>query len=331
MIPAEKSEFIVSAASHPGKGGEHNEDRFRIEAFSLDEEGKRGSLLAILADGIGAQRAGEVAAELAVEAVTRSVAQSDASQPTGILQAAIIQAGQVIRHRADNSPEWKGMGSTILCVWLIGRRLYMASVGNSRAFLMRQNNLYMINLPHKHPRHNVAEVKPSRGKSTEAEDPLLGYLGSASPIEVDFRLITNAGFQRESTHRNQGLRLQPNDRLLLCSDGLGDTLKHSEIREILGSRELVNVAPALIELALEKGVGQNLTALAIAVPPARPSLLARTISWKRPVVLALLASLLILISLFGWWLWVGKFDSMVNPSSTTISTLTPVATNTATQ
>ncbi|MEX1071662.1 MAG: protein phosphatase 2C domain-containing protein [Anaerolineales bacterium] len=328
MIPAEQSEFRVSTSSHPGKGGEINEDRFRLQAFSLTEREKGDSLFAILADGIGAQRAGEVAAELAVESISRAVSQSDASQPTGILQAAIIQAGQAIRYRSEKRPEWNGMGSTCLCAWLLSRRLYIASVGNSRLFLLRHKHLQQLNVPSHHPRHIAPPVKGRRAKKAETEDPLLGYLGSRSPVDVDLRLVLNSNRQEKSTMRNQGLRLQPNDRLLLCSDGVGDVLTSADILDILGNRELANTAEALVDLALEKGSGQNLTALVIAVPPAQPPLLARRVNWKRPIVIALLALLLIFFGLFAWWLWLGQLGPLGDPTPTAISTLTPVATNT---
>jgi protein phosphatase len=323
MIPAETSEFRVSSASRPGKGGEQNEDRFRIAHFSRDEEKPGDSVFAVLVDGIGAQRAGEVAAELAAEVVLQAVSQSDASQPTGILQAAIIQAGQVVRHRSESRREWNGMGCTTLCAWLLGRKLYAASVGNSRLFLLRQKKLHLLNVPITHPRHAVE--KPRRSRKTQPDDPLLGYLGSKSPVEVDLRLAVEG----HASQRNQGLRLQPNDRLLLCSDGVGDALKSGEIAEILGKRELDLAAQAVVDLALEKGSSNDLTAIVLAVPPGRPPLLARQINWKRALAKVSIVALLILAGLLAWWLWLGQIGVPPGPLGTPINTLTPVITNTA--
>src|SRR3990172_10315093 len=151
MIPAEEAPLRVSTASDPGKGAKHNEDRYRLEAFSLGENDEGEVMFAIVADGLGVHRAGEVAAERAVETIARRVAQSDASQPTAILQAAIIQASQAILYRSESRREWKGMGSTCLCAWLVDDRLYIASVGNSRLFLLRGRKLHQLNVVHQLP------------------------------------------------------------------------------------------------------------------------------------------------------------------------------------
>jgi protein phosphatase len=330
MIPAEISPYPVSESSHAGKGGEINEDRYRVESFFLDEENQFPSLFVIVADGIGAHRAGQVAAKLAVEAITRAVAQSDASQPTGILQAAIIQAGQAILHRAESRREWEGMGSTCLCAWIVNGRLYLASVGNSRLFLLRGRHLQQLNVIQQLPR-DITPPVAKRGRKKQGEDPLRGYLGSKSPVEVELRLVYSPNVQARPSKKSQGLRLLPNDRILLCTDGLGDSLKPSEMLEILGDRDLDSAAPDLVQFALEKGTHANLTAVVIGIPPAKPTLRAEPINWRRAFASVALFGVLVFLSLFAWWLWFSKVSSLNPPTLTPIDTLTPVATNTSTQ
>ena len=96
MIPAEQSHLQIAADSHPGMMGKNNEDQFSVSAFQLSATDTTPSLFAILADGIGGHQAGEVASEIAVEMISQAAAQSDGSQPTAIMQAAIIQASQAI-------------------------------------------------------------------------------------------------------------------------------------------------------------------------------------------------------------------------------------------
>ena len=102
------------------------------------------SLLAVVADGIGGHRAGEVAAELAVELISRSVAESDGQQPLYILQEALIRASQAIHKSAQENPEQRGMGSTCVCAWIIGDNLYTATVGDSRIYLLRAGGIYQL-------------------------------------------------------------------------------------------------------------------------------------------------------------------------------------------
>lgn len=326
MIPTDEPAFPISVASHPGKGEEVNEDRYRVESFFLDEEKEFPSLFAIVADGIGAHRAGQVAAELTVATVTRAVAQSDASQPTGILQAAIIQAGQAVLQRAESRREWKGMGSTCLCAWLVDGRLYTASVGNSRLFLLRGRHLRQLNVTHL-PRETGATEQPKRGRKKISADPPRGYLGSKAPIEVDLRLTLNPSGTGGSK-KHQGLHLLPNDRLLLSTDGLGETLKPGELLEILGDRKLETASPDLVQFALEKGAHANLTAVVIGIPPAAPPLRAESINWRRAIASVFLFGLLVFLGLFAWYLWINQIPSLNLLTNTPLDTLTPIPTTT---
>jgi serine/threonine protein phosphatase PrpC len=322
MIPTEKTEFAVFAATHAGKSGENNEDRYRIETFLFNEENGKESLFAIIADGIGAHRAGEVAAQIAVEIISKAVAQSDASQPTGILEAAIIQASQAIRYRSESRPEWEGMGSTCLSVWLIGNQLFSASLGNSRLYLLRNNEIHQLNVLRRLPGKVAASAKSKKRGSKE--DALGGYLGAKTPVEVDFRLADPAS-NRTST-RNQGLKLLPNDKLLICSDGLGDTLAPQEILEFFSKKDTKGVADELVNFALMKGTDQNVTVLIIGMPAI--SRFVQPVNWLRSVVIALLIVLMTFVGLFSWWMWLGQLDSIRTSPATAISTLTPVSTNT---
>jgi serine/threonine protein phosphatase PrpC len=327
MIPADRTSFRTSAASHAGKGATHNEDRSRIEAFLLSEDSAAESIFAVIADGIGTHSAGEVAAELAVDTITSVIAVSDASQPTGILEAAIIQASQTTLFRSESRPEWKGMGSTVLCAWVIGRKLYIASVGNSRIYLLRGRRLQQLNVTQRLAGKQPVVAPKKRGK-TLANDPLLGYLGAKSPVDVDLRLITEPGREGQNARRNQGFRLQPNDRLLLCSDGLGDALDPKEILEFLGTRQADTAAGDLVQFALEKGTASNLTALVIVIPPGYPPLLKQPINWRRAFSSTFAIAFLIFLGLFSWWLWIGRLEPLTNPVATSINTLTPFPTNT---
>ena len=128
MIPAKRAHLNVAARTHPGMKGKNNEDRYTISAFYVDESQRTPSVLAVVSDGIGGHRAGEVAAEIAIEMINQKIAESDAAQPVIILQEAIIQASEAIRTQAEADTAQRGMGATCVCAWVIGDRLYTASV-----------------------------------------------------------------------------------------------------------------------------------------------------------------------------------------------------------
>ena len=215
-----------------------------------------------------------------------------------------------------------------LCAWLVDGRLYAASVGNSRLFLLRGKQLQQINVIQQLPR-DIVPPAPKRGRKKPSDDPLRGYPGSKSPVEVELRLVYSSTGQARPSKKSQGFRLLPNDRLLLCTDGLGDALKPEEILEILGDRELDSAAPDLVQFALEKGAHDNLTAVVIGIPPAKPPLRTQPINWRRALASVFLFGFLVFLGLFAWWLWIRQIPSLNPPTLTPIDTLTPVATNTA--
>jgi serine/threonine protein phosphatase PrpC len=327
MISTEQSLYLISTASHGGKGGQVNEDRFRVESFYLDESHKRTACFAVLADGVGARRAGQVAAELAVDAIAAFVGQSDASQPTGILQAALVHANRVLLQRAESRPEWEGMGSTCLCAWVIGDKLYAASLGSSRLYLLRGRHLQLLNVLRGLSSDAMPDTKPKRGRKPE-DDALRGYLGSKTQVEVDLKMDWDA---RKPTARNQGLRLLPNDRILLCSDGLGDALKDSEIIETLGERGAEEAASSLVNFGLEKGTAHNMTAIVIAMPPGRPPLAPIAFNWRRALVTIVTFVALVILGLLSWYVWLNSLEIGSPPEPTPIHTLTPIPTNTPIQ
>lgn len=318
MIPIEKGKILVSMQSHAGSARKSNQDRYAIQAFQIKEGSKKEALFAVLADGVGGQRAGDVAAEIAVELVLQAVSQSQGSQPSAILQAAIFRAGQAIVAQSESNKDLRGMGSTVLCAWIINRKLYTASVGNSRVYLLRGERLIQLNVI------SELEVNEELGAgSEEATAEREGYLGARLREDVDLRLVLS-GDESEESIRNQGTKLKANDRLLLCSDGLTDALEDAEIAEMFRHARIEDAASNLVQAAMEKGSQDNLTAITIAIPPGSPLPASRQIAVRKSMRLGLAIILLVLLSLAGWYFWSPQLDPNFSPLVTAINTLTPV-------
>ncbi|MQC26773.1 MAG: serine/threonine-protein phosphatase [Chloroflexi bacterium] len=322
MIPVDKAHLKVSAYSHSGASGQRNEDRYALEAYQLNDAESTGSVLALVADGVGANRAGEVAAQLAVETIAQALGRSDASQPTAILQAAIIQAGQTTLAQAETKETWQGMGSTCLCAWVVGRKLYTASVGNSRLYLLRGQRLRQLNIAHELSVDKKEDKTEARGGGPEERR---GFLGGQKRVEVDLALVLRPGGEAKAA-RNQGMRLEANDRLLLCTDGLSDALDEIEIADLLGHSQLEETAEALVAAGLKKQAPGNLTALVLGVPPARPMMGRRGVAWRKLAVTSTAAVILVLLSLLGWFFWGDALNPNSTPRATGIPTLTAVPT-----
>ncbi len=224
MIPSKYSHLHVAVATHPGMKGKNNEDRYAVSAYSIGEEKRIPSVLAVVCDGIGGHRAGEVAAEIAVEKISLVVAQSDGSQPLATLREAISEANQAVRSQSEVDPTRKGMGATCACAWVIGDRLFIASVGDSRIYLERAGTIHKLTTDHTWIQEALDQgiLTPEQARGHPNLHVIRRYLGSQQPVEADTRLKLSRDEDDVQAQSNQGLKLVPGDTLMLCSDGLTD-------------------------------------------------------------------------------------------------------------
>ena len=130
MIPSERAHLQVAAQSHPGMSGKNNEDRYAVSAYQLSRDDPTPVVLAVLCDGIGGHRAGEVAAEMAVNTITQAIASSSGAHPVETIRQAVIAASDEIYNHAQMDPAQRGMGATCATVLVAGTRLYAATVAS---------------------------------------------------------------------------------------------------------------------------------------------------------------------------------------------------------
>lgn len=301
MRRSKASPFPVAALTHAGMTGKNNEDRFGVSAFTLDDKDGTPVLLAVLADGIGGHRAGEVAAEIAVESLSRVVTESDGGQPRAILHAGVLQASQDILTASQQEADRHGMGSTVACIWLIGNRLYTVTVGDSRIYLMHNGHIRQISTDHTWVQEalDYGLLQPDEVKNHPNAHVIRRYLGSVKPVVPDFRLRLEDGEREEPAMQNQGMGLFAGDRLVLCSDGLTDLVEAEEIAGAFTNHTLDEAVQSLVDLANKRGGHDNITLIAVDIPPeAMPR--KRRSRW----LLRLLLVLMILAGL-AWLLWQG--------------------------
>ena len=269
MIPVENAHLQVAARSHEGRSGKNNEDRFAVSAYKISEKDPTPSLLVVVSDGIGGHLAGEVAAEMAVEIISQAVASSDANHPVETLEAAIVQAGHAIRDQADSRQSQQGMGATCACAWVIGNRLYTASVGDSRIYLIRDGSIRQITTDHTWVQEAVEHgaLTPEQARAHPNVHVIRRYLGGRQPVIPDVRLRLRPGESDLQAERNQGARLRPGDRLLVCTDGLTDLVDDGEILAALKAGSLEAAVQYLISLANYRGGHDNTTVVALDYTP----------------------------------------------------------------
>jgi len=226
----------------------NNEDAFGISHI---EQG----LLAVVCDGMGGHHGGEIASELAVNCFLSEVPRLLKAGEQ--VQHALSGGGQVahaaIRQRAVENPELEKMGTTLVAVFLQGCDLYVANAGDSRCYL-----------------HNGKELKQITRDDSVIQQMLDAGLSQADIANSPFRnLLSNAlnAMQELVTFSFTPLRVEWGNRLLLCSDGLTNTLSFQEIDAMMGDHRLTveQCAEQLIAKSLAKNAADNVTVVVIEI------------------------------------------------------------------
>jgi protein phosphatase len=303
--------------------GKNNEDRYAVTAYRLSRGDPTPAVLGVLCDGIGGHRAGEVAAEVSVDLITQTVAESDGHHPVETLESAILRASNRVFAMAQADATLKGMGATCACAWVLDRRLYAATVGDSRVYLVRGDAIQQLSTDHTW----IQEALDS-GALTPDDVPghpnahiIRRYLGSPIPPKADFRMRAISGGPSLKNGDNQGYPLQPGDLVLLCSDGLTDLVKDDEILTTLRSAAPEQAVQSLIDQANAHGGHDNITVILMGVPAEAPKQVAARPRW--PWALAGCAGLAVVALLVAFAL-----ASMGLLSLNREATRTPTATST---
>jgi protein phosphatase len=269
MIRSKFPHLHVAAISHAGMSGKNNEDRYEISSFQLKEGDPRPALFAVVADGIGGHRAGEVAAEIAINYITKEVAESSARKPLKTLESAIHNANQAIAGHAAANDEQLGMGSTCACVWVIEDKLYTAYVGDSRIYLLREKQIQRLTVDHTWVQEAFEKgiITAEQMHDHPNRHVIRRHLGGAKPPVVDFRLRVDNSESKDESEGNQGFLLEIGDIILVCSDGLTDLVWDDEICSIVyESADLNAAAEALVDLANKRGGHDNITVVLLEMP-----------------------------------------------------------------
>ena len=233
-------EIRFGADSHRGAVRNHNEDAFFAES---------GDALWLVADGIGGAEGGALASSIAVNSIESGVA-------TGLgLAEAIQKAHEEIILASAQKESLSGMGTTIAALRFDDGDYQIAWVGDSRVYLLRENEL--IQLTHDHSLVQLmvdrGDISPEEAESHPRRNIITRSLGSAGTGRVDVDTV--------------GGEVCAEDTFLLCSDGLNGELNDALILEIMlrMQDEPADAAKALVRRAVAAGGRDNVTAVVVAV------------------------------------------------------------------
>jgi len=251
-MTGQTAELRFAAHTDRGQVRPNNQDAFHAAPPPAPHAATHGHLF-IVADGMGGHAAGEVASQIACEALREhyyASALAAGADPSPLLVSGMAVANQRIRADAAAHPDRHQMGTTCLAVVVRDGRFWVAHAGDSRLYLLHADELYLLTRD-----HNVAEELLADGKIDAREAAthsgqhiLTRALGADAKLEPELR---------------EPHALEMGDRLLLCSDGLIRVVTDEEIAAVLTRQDPQQAVTTLVAEANRRGAPDNVTVVVI--------------------------------------------------------------------
>ncbi len=284
---APKIKFHCDGDIGYGQRRKRLEDRYFAQ--DLITGGDLNLVIGIIADGVGGGNAGELASQMTVDRILAFIKESAETDIEAILDDAIHTAHEAVREAGLHNHKLKSMATTVTVAVIFNNKLYVGHVGDSRAYLIRENQIRQLTLDHSWANEMIRQGKfqPDEVENHPKRDDLGRYIGQPKkiPLEVDLgcRVIKEGQHPAHSSLVTGGLELQPGDVVILCSDGLikerqnapGYFVEDHEIvdavrRKRNSPEDLVNT---LISRALGRQTDDNVSVVALVVPGGKESAL----------------------------------------------------------
>ena len=235
----------------PGMVRSQNQDHYAIVKLGRDQ------LLAIICDGMGGARSGNIASQMAVEVFVEEVkrttrANMKPDRIDNMLEQALEMANEAVYEQSQLSEEYRGMGTTLVAAFFQKDQLTVANVGDSRAYLFNKDGVKSITTD-----HSLVELMVQRGEITR----------EAAKFHPVKNLITRAvGTEAKVSCDLYHLKLNKGDSVLLCSDGLSNVMSDQEILfEVIHGVNKNDCCQRLMNIANYRGSPDNVTVALIAI------------------------------------------------------------------
>ena len=227
--------------SQVGQGRTNNEDSVYADAALK---------LFIVADGMGGAMAGEIASAMAVQGIVEILQNAGRENAEDSLREAVYYANHLIYTQSDKQENQKGMGTTITIAWFKRKKLFIANVGDSRAYMVRGNAISQITKDHSVVGELVREggITSAQAKEHPNKHILTRALGCEPRVEVD----------------TYAFDVKKGDKLLLCTDGMSNAITTGQILTVLSSgQEPAQMVQQLAELAVFGGSADDISAIVV--------------------------------------------------------------------
>ncbi len=235
--------------THVGMTRHSNQDAFLNTVLSED------TALVVVCDGMGGAKAGNIASNLAVQIITDYVKKSYSKSMGSLaienmLRSAIESANMEVFETALSNPDYSGMGTTVVAAFVREDTVYIAHVGDSRAYLADKNALTQITRDHSVVQSLIEQgcITPEMALSHPRKNVITRAVGTTDEVQCDFNEVS-----------------LKNGAVLICTDGLTGAIKTDEILKIITNNESEAVPRLLIEAANNNNSADNVTVALIVL------------------------------------------------------------------
>ena len=207
--------------------------------------------LYIVADGMGGHAAGDFASRYAISVVIDFIRKSTIRSPISLLKRAFVYASNELYKEAEKDKDKMGMGTTMVAAVVIGKKLYVANIGDSRLYTI-DDDIKQITMDHSLVEELIrsGQLERNKGRNHPEKNIITRAMGSREEAMPDFFEID----------------MEEGDRVLLCSDGLSNMVEDDEIRDIvMDYKDLDDAVSALISKANYYGGNDNISVVIISL------------------------------------------------------------------
>lgn len=189
--------------------------------------------LYIVADGMGGHNGGDIASQTAVKSIPEYFMKNSSAEPLNLLKSAILYANESILDMARKNKKLQGMGTTIVCMLFRESTLYVANVGDSRAYLINKGQLFQLSRD-----HSLVYEKLHLGLYTRSE---------ASKDKMKNILVRTVGFDENVEIDIYTYKISKNDIFFICSDGIHSKVSERDILYII-NKNIPDPSLATVEI-----------------------------------------------------------------------------------
>ena len=233
------------AATDVGKVREVNQD------CVFSSTGPVGCLpnLFIVADGMGGHKAGDIASRLTVDSVVDKLSKVNSKDYISVITDTIIKVNKEVIDKAAESQDYEGMGTTLVVATVFDNILKVANVGDSRLYVVGEDIIQITR------DHSLVEEMVINGQLDRAD----------ARVDKRKNIITRAiGGESKVEAEMFSVELKPEDKILMCSDGLSNMVDDAEILEIINREpDIEKAARMLIDAANENGGKDNISVVIV--------------------------------------------------------------------